>query len=73
MGLPREEATSRGPNSFLLWEVVRGRVPVPGSQGTGRVLSLGAAAPAVALPVGGACVEGGRAGRISSLRCWLPG
>lgn len=72
-GLPWEEAMSWGPNGFLLWEVVRGRVPALGPQGTCRVLSLGAAAPAVALPVGGACVEGGRAGRISSLRRWLPG
>lgn len=71
-GLPWEEMMWRGPNGFLLWEVVRGRVPAPGEAGDGADVVSGSCSPGCGSP-GGACVEGGRDGRISSLRRWLPG
>lgn len=61
-----------GPNGFLLWEVVRGRVPALGEAGDGASIVSGSRSRGCGSP-GGACVEAGRASRISSLRCWLPG
>lgn len=55
------------PSIFLPQEAVRGRVPGPGESGAGAGIVSGSRSLA------GACVEGGRAGRISSLWCWLPG
>lgn len=62
----------RGPNGFLLWELIRGRVPAPGEAGDGAGIVSGSRSPGCGSP-SGACVEGGRAGRISSLQPWLPG
>lgn len=42
-------------------------MPGPGESGAGAGIVSGSRSLA------GACVEGGRAGRISSLWCWLPG